>query len=106
MPDVATMKMGLLRMHCPGCRCSHQVPVDTGGRGDWTWNGSLTAPTISPSILVHSHLTLDEDDNTVDTPRCHSFVRNGQWQFLGDCSHDLAGQTVPVPPTSRSSAHA
>lgn len=97
MSNVAVMKMGLLRMYCPGCRCSHQVPVDTGS-GDWTWNGSLTAPTLSPSLLVLSHFTYDENDNMAKTPRCHSFVRNGQWQFLGDCTHDLAGQTVVIPP--------
>lgn len=101
MSEVAKVKMGLLRMHCPGCGCSHQVPVDTGSPKDWTWNGSLTAPTLSPSLHVHPHLTLDDDDNRVETPRCHSFVRDGQWQFLGDCTHELAGQTVPVPPIQR-----
>lgn len=29
--------------------------------------------------------------------RCHSFVVDGQMQFLGDCTHALAGQTVPIP---------
>lgn len=29
---------------------------------------------------------------------CHSFVKNGQWVFLGDCAHKLADQTVPLPP--------
>lgn len=29
---------------------------------------------------------------------CHSFIVNGQWQFLGDCAHALAGQTVPMVP--------
>lgn len=28
---------------------------------------------------------------------CHSFVRDGQIEFLGDCTHSLAGQTVPLP---------
>ncbi len=27
---------------------------------------------------------------------CHSFVTDGQIQFLGDCTHKLAGQTVPL----------
>lgn len=84
-------------MHCPGCGFSHQIPVDTGSAGDWTWNGSLEAPTLSPSLLVYPHRTLDENDNKVDTPRCHSFVRDGKWQFLNDCTHELAGQTVPMP---------
>lgn len=29
---------------------------------------------------------------------CHSFVRAGRIEFLGDCTHALAGQTVPLPP--------
>jgi hypothetical protein len=29
---------------------------------------------------------------------CHSFVREGQIQFLGDCTHAFAGQTVPMIP--------
>lgn len=96
--EVARFKNGLLRLHCPGCGCSHQVPVDTGGPGDWTWNGSTTRPTLSPSLHVHPHDTFNGDGAVVRTPRCHSFVRDGRWQYLGDSDHHLAGQTVPVPP--------
>jgi hypothetical protein len=28
---------------------------------------------------------------------CHSFVTDGRIQFLGDCTHALAGQTVDLP---------
>ena len=28
---------------------------------------------------------------------CHSFVTDGRIQFLGDCTHDLAGHTVELP---------
>lgn len=28
---------------------------------------------------------------------CHSYVTDGQVQFLSDCTHVLAGQTVPLP---------
>jgi len=28
---------------------------------------------------------------------CHSFIRDGKIQFLGDCTHALAGQTVDLP---------
>jgi hypothetical protein len=28
---------------------------------------------------------------------CHSFITDGQIQFLGDCTHPMAGQTVPIP---------
>lgn len=28
---------------------------------------------------------------------CHSFVRNGRIEYLGDCTHHLKGQTVDLP---------
>ncbi|MHC8396108.1 hypothetical protein ACYZT8_21075 [Pseudomonas sp. LB3P93] len=28
---------------------------------------------------------------------CHSFVIDGCIQFLGDCTHELASQTVDLP---------
>lgn len=29
---------------------------------------------------------------------CHSFLRDGVWDFLGDCAHRMAGQKVPMVP--------
>jgi hypothetical protein len=28
---------------------------------------------------------------------CHSFVTEGRIEFLSDSTHELAGQTVPIP---------
>lgn len=67
---------------CPGCRCGHWFKT-TGGSPRWTFNGDFERPTIEPSIL---------------TAGCHSFVRDGQIQFLSDCTHALAGKTVPLEP--------
>jgi hypothetical protein len=52
----------------------------------------MIRPTFEPSILISI-------GNGPDAPRlvCHSFVREGKIQFLGDCTHELAGQTVPLP---------
>jgi hypothetical protein len=76
---------------CPGCGYSHAVTVN-GRRNSqgatWGWNGSMDAPTFSPSIFCNK----DEPAN-----RCHSFVRDGRIQFLSDCHHKLAGQTVEIP---------
>lgn len=79
---------GSVLFHCPGCDHTHGFPVD-GSRG-WTWNGDLVNPTVSPSILVRRN---DGDIKHV----CHSFVKDGHIQFLGDCTHALAGQTVEIP---------
>lgn len=27
---------------------------------------------------------------------CHSYRRIGVWEFLSDCTHDMAGQKVPM----------
>jgi hypothetical protein len=76
---------------CPGCNDWHVLK-------DWTFNGSLEKPTFTPSVLVHSHKALADDDVTVImTPRCHSFVTDGRIQFLADSTHALSGQTVDLP---------
>lgn len=74
--------------------------------GSWTWDGNEAAPTINPSILMTGTQWKYGDvfykpNHKVESGaeiRCHSFVRAGQWQFLSDCTHDLAGQTVPMVP--------
>lgn len=76
---------------CPGCQEAHMVQVGGIHEGPkWEWNGSLELPTFAPSILVRY------GDQPGDK-RCHSFVRDGRIQFLQDCSHALAGQTVDLP---------
>lgn len=73
-------------MWCLGCDSLHAVPVK--GEGAWQWNGDLKKPTVAPSILV-----LHYDGYQ---PRCHSFITNGEWVYLSDCEHELAGKTVPM----------
>jgi hypothetical protein len=77
---------------CIGCKESHMIRVfpDNPNTG-WTFNGDLEKPTISPSILVNANLSCPSE------PRCHSFVKDGMIQFLSDCTHELAGQTVQLP---------
>jgi hypothetical protein len=82
-------------MWCPGCDHAAAIPV-AGEDGTlpaegphWTWNGDLVRPTFQPSILQHESGSI---------PCCHSYVTDGQWQFLGDCTHQLAGQTVGMVP--------
>lgn len=73
----------LYLFHCPGCKYGHFFEVPR-----WTWNGSLEAPTVSPSLLI-----AQEDPKA----RCHLFLRDGMIEFLSDCHHELAGKTVPIP---------
>lgn len=84
---------------CPGCAATregyeglHMLPVTGDGslRPTWTWDGNLEAPTLSPSILTRSNW---EGVEWV----CHSFLVAGVFNFLGDCTHPLANQHVPMP---------
>ncbi|MDX2187790.1 MAG: DUF6527 family protein [Opitutaceae bacterium] len=93
--------------YCPGCKCGHGVwtekPALNGAR--WSWNGDMVKPTFSPSLLIDTEYPQGCDEQGRPRPSvrtvCHSFVRDGQIQFLGDCTHELAGQTVPLPPVDR-----
>ena len=100
---------GYVMFHCPGCQCLHAVHTQhkspaTGAM--WQWNGSLDSPTFSPSILVRGTVPITDDERrrimageTVEPKPlvCHSFVRDGRIEFLGHCTHELAGQTVDIP---------
>ena len=92
--------------HCPGCEEMHTVTV-APGPNPWGFNGDFDAPTFTPSILVHGVKPMTEEQYTKvmggtavePTPFvCHSLVTDGNIQFLGDCTHALAGSTVPLPP--------
>lgn len=82
-----------LQLWCPGCDSLHAVnlPGPNGFQPSvcWEWDGNETAPTISPSILCYG---------SANGGNCHSFVRNGKWEFLSDSNHALAGQTVEMVP--------
>ena len=86
------LAVDMLVFHCPGCKYGHAVTVNgrpfpsTGAT--WTWNGSMELPTFAPSLLIFAN---------DPAQRCHSFVREGRIQFLDDCHHTLANQTIEIP---------
>ncbi|WP_333986115.1 DUF6527 family protein [Burkholderia orbicola] len=80
---------------CPGCDMLHVVYIEDGrpdSRPVWQWNGSMDKPTFSPSVLVRYPWGDDRVERV-----CHSFVRDGRIQYLDDCTHALAGQTIDLP---------
>jgi hypothetical protein len=89
---------------CPACKCGHIVK--TKGTPAWTLIGlENDSPTVSPSILVRSTEFITDEQHALIMsggkfePKktvCHSFVRNGKIEFLNDCTHALAGQTVDI----------
>jgi hypothetical protein len=104
-------KDGTLYFWCKGCNCYHGVPIDKTKPLYWDFNGDYDKPTLNPSILVKSGHYLDnhqgscwctynaehpDDEASFKCLLCHSFIRDGKIQYLSDCSHELAGQTVEL----------
>lgn len=84
-PDGSIVQLGFW---CPGCEMLHAPQIK--GPKAWTFNDDHDRPTFAPSILVQ--FTMGDEQR-----RCHSFVQEGQIEFLSDCTHPLAGKTVPMP---------
>lgn len=110
---------------CPACNYGHLFntkPNNPNGVGrtqpTWTFNGDCEKPTFRASMLVKSVELPPRDEATGEFPKgpdgkilldatgrvagtkdtvCHSFVTDGKIQFLGDCTHKLAGHTVDLP---------
>lgn len=67
---------------CPACEGLHRLP-DT-----WTFDGNLERPSFQPSF--HHR----RGNGRV----CHYVLTAGVLHFQADCTHALAGQSVPLPP--------
>jgi Family of unknown function (DUF6527) len=98
---------GQIGFWCPGCDGMHAVGVGAGAGSRWGYNGDPERPTFTPSILVRGTQPLSDEEHArvmrgeAFEPKplvCHSFVSDGRIQFLSDCTHALAGQTVDIPP--------
>lgn len=89
-----------IMLWCPGCERIgsgdtkygglHMIPVlgNTRTLPRWDWNGDLVKVTLYPSML-----TRGSGDFI-----CHSFLRDGVWDFLTDSTHQYAGQKVDMRP--------
>jgi len=88
-----SLQGGRVGFWCPGCDDIHIVRCEVEEHPVWQWDGNVERPTFDPSVLV----TYEDLSGEGKHERCHSFVEDGQIRFLGDCSHPLAGQTVPIP---------
>jgi hypothetical protein len=89
---------------CEGCGNCHGFrtatwPQPTGMteqeiewfKSKWNFNDDNKKPTISPSLLIH-----DINEKGEQFVKCHSFITDGKIQYLGDCNHKLAGQTIDL----------
>lgn len=80
---------------CPACRQPHRVVTGPGTGARWTFDGNHAVPTFAPS--VRCRWSGENNDGSKYEEICHYFIRGGQIEYCGDCTHGLAGQTVPLP---------
>lgn len=102
-----------IRIDCQGCDSvgplGHVLPVrwcppgmvpspHSANKPQWDFNGNLELPTLKPSILSRweQHAGTEREIRRV----CHSFVTDGRIQYLSDCTHAYAGQTMDLPEIS------
>lgn len=87
-----------VRLNIPGPQGLVTLPIrgKVQAGPTWIWNGDTERPTLIPSILttVGKPNCSNDPDETYFV--CHSFVTDGQVQFLSDCTHEFAGQLKPL----------
>lgn len=95
---------GGLAHWCPACNSMHAFAIDgkNSSGAQWTWDGNVEAPSFSPSMNIiinpkgHKH-----HNPNCSTDVCHYFLKGGVIEYLGDCTHALRGQKVPLPELPR-----
>lgn len=124
MSTVAIVRGNQLMFWCPGCDQLHGVDI-TQWEWDGDLIAPTVNPSIltqgsvhmCPKTYVHyelcedplncqqrAHVAVGNDQLGHMKPHiaepaygnCHAFLRNGQWQFLGDSVHKLAGQNAQM----------
>lgn len=67
--------------YCPACKMNHGGPLTM-----WTFNGNYEKPSITPSFRVR----YGQDK------QCHTIITDGYINYCTDCTHELAGQKIPM----------
>lgn len=91
---------------CPACGNCHRIRA-RGSNPIWAITGvAENMPTASPSLMVRGTMPITDAEQAKimcgepfePVPyRCHSYIKDGKIQYLGDCTHKFAGQTVDIP---------
>ena len=92
---------------CNGCDTHHRytTKLAKGESGPvWQFSGTIERPTLTPSLLCrwpdHRQCMPPDPCRKPDCPGkpnvCHLYVTDGEVRYLSDCTHALAGKTVPI----------
>ncbi len=86
-----------LGVYCRGCKMTHMLRVvpdpENSKTPKWQFNGDVNKPSFHPSYTAR----YSRDGKVIV---CHSWIKNGTMEYMGDCTHELRGQTVDLPPLS------
>ena len=74
---------------CPACGFEHSFRVDFEGHGQ---HGKV----------INAEMLHGQQEHH---PVCHSFLRDGVWLFLSDCSHEMADSAHPMMISRRHGWH-
>lgn len=93
---------GGLAHWCPACAEVHVFTIEgkNSSGAAWTWNGNIDKPTFTPSMLIRTGPRPTVPVGRPDAGRvdvCHYILTDGVINYCGDCTHGLAGQSVPLP---------
>lgn len=83
-----------IAIYCEGCKYHHAFFV---GENGWTFNNDFVKPTFTPSMLVNGSIP-EEFKGKEGYKRCHSFVADGEIQYLSDCEHEFKNTTRKLLP--------
>lgn len=85
---------------CPACGEMHAFSISgkNSSGAQWSWDSNVDAPTCNPSMNIRTNTPDMKGYNPcAGSSVCHYFLKGGQIQYTGDCTHSLKGQTVPLP---------
>lgn len=94
------MKKGKLRIiedgrvayYCTACKQHHMINISNPNlQPIWSFNGNYDKPTFNPSVLLTQEYKPESGKRTYV---CHIFIVDGKIQYLNDCTHKLADQTI------------
>lgn len=74
---------------CPACVCAHRLDQR------WTVTGDAKSPTVHASLRTRGP---KKGDGANEEVLCHLLIQNGCIHYLADCTHAMAGKTVPMEP--------
>jgi hypothetical protein len=87
---------GRFTFFCSGCNHYHTYFTKEAGlpnKATWQFDNNIERPTFTPSLLN----TTEFNDKKTAKKICHLFVTDGMVQYLNDCTHKFAGQTIELP---------